>query len=212
MTSLFYFEYKVHRKSLTRAESTPLLFSRLLCQVLEHIGFPTEPRLERRRDCEAILTVDRWQSRPHAFHLPPSEPVEDQPAADRPTEDQPPPVVHTEEHQVPVLATTAPLPIAPASSAPLEPPTPSTTAPADVAGPSTSTPPPHHITISTRDFLVIMEAVRTFSTTSASFVTAYPALAERMTHIEAAMAQNQAILMQIQSHLGLPPISPSMPA
>ena len=60
MTSLFHFEDKVHRKSLPRAESTPLLFSRLLCQVLEHIGFRDEPRLECRRDCEAILTVDRW--------------------------------------------------------------------------------------------------------------------------------------------------------
>ena len=60
MTSLFHFEDKVHRKSLTGAESTPLLFLRLLCQVLEHIDSPPEPRLERRRDCEAILTVDRW--------------------------------------------------------------------------------------------------------------------------------------------------------
>ena len=31
MTSLFHFEDKVHRKSLPRAESTPLLFPRLLC-------------------------------------------------------------------------------------------------------------------------------------------------------------------------------------
>ena len=44
MTTLFHFEDKVHRKSLSQAESTPLLFSRLLFQVLEHIGFPDEPR------------------------------------------------------------------------------------------------------------------------------------------------------------------------
>ena len=31
MTYLFHFEDKVHRRSLTRAESTPLLFPRLLC-------------------------------------------------------------------------------------------------------------------------------------------------------------------------------------
>ena len=31
MTSLFHFKDKVHRKSLPRAESTPLLFLRLLC-------------------------------------------------------------------------------------------------------------------------------------------------------------------------------------
>ena len=48
MTSLFHFEDKVHRRNLTLAESTPLLFPRLLCQVLEHIGFPNEPRIEHR--------------------------------------------------------------------------------------------------------------------------------------------------------------------
>ena len=134
MTSLFHFEDKVHRKSLTRAESTSLLFPRLLCQVLEHMGFPAEARLERHRYCEAILTVDRWQTRPRTFHLPPPEPAEDQPAADLPAEEQPPPIVHTEEHQVPAssvptLATTAPLPTAPASSASLEPSASNTTAP-----------------------------------------------------------------------------------
>ena len=58
MTSLFHFEDRVHRRSLPRAESLPLLFPRLLCQVLENIGFPAEPRLERRRGCEATLTID----------------------------------------------------------------------------------------------------------------------------------------------------------
>ena len=48
MTSLFHFEDRVHYRSLPRAESLPFLFPRLLCQVLEHIGFPTEARLERR--------------------------------------------------------------------------------------------------------------------------------------------------------------------
>ena len=60
MTSLFHFEDKVHHKNLTRAETIPLLFPRLLCQVLEHIGFPTEPMLERHLDCDEVLTVDRW--------------------------------------------------------------------------------------------------------------------------------------------------------
>ena len=45
MIALFHFEDMVHRRDLTKAESTPLLFPRLLCQVLEHIGFPAEPRL-----------------------------------------------------------------------------------------------------------------------------------------------------------------------
>ena len=71
MTSLFHFEDRVHRRSLPCIKSLPLLFPRLLCQVLEHIGFPIEPRLECRRGCEATLTIDRWCARPRAFHLPP---------------------------------------------------------------------------------------------------------------------------------------------
>ena len=85
MTSLFHFEDKVHRRSLSRAESTPLLFPRLLCQVLEHIGFPDEPRLERRRDSATSLIVDRWRLMPRSVSLP----AEDQPAADIPAEEQP---------------------------------------------------------------------------------------------------------------------------
>ena len=71
MTSLFHFEEKVHRRNLTQAESTPLLFPRLLYQVLEHLGFPDEPRLECRRGCEDVLTINRWPRLPRAQHLPP---------------------------------------------------------------------------------------------------------------------------------------------
>ena len=73
MTSLFHLEDRVHRRSLPHAESMPLLFPRLLCQILEHIGFSVEPRLERHRGCEAILTIDRWRARPRAFHHPPRD-------------------------------------------------------------------------------------------------------------------------------------------
>ena len=76
MTSLFHFEDKVHRMSLPHAESIPLLFPRLLCQVLEHIGLPTEPRIERR--------LDRARSVPHYFHLQPPDDVEDDLAEDLP--------------------------------------------------------------------------------------------------------------------------------
>ena len=48
MTSLLQFEEKVHRKDLARAESIPLLMPRLLCYVLEQMGFLEEPRLEMR--------------------------------------------------------------------------------------------------------------------------------------------------------------------
>ena len=93
MTSLFHFEDKVYRRSLSRAESTPLLFPRLLCQVLEHLGFSDEPRLEHRRDSTASLTVDWWWLLPYSVPLP----AEDQPAVDISTEEQPPLVEHFRE-------------------------------------------------------------------------------------------------------------------
>ena len=98
MTSLFHFEDKFHHRNLTKAKSMPLLFPLLLCQVSKHIGFPIEPRLQRRRDCDAILTVDWWQTRPRAFHLPPPVPTKDQPATDFPVEEQLSLTVHTKEN------------------------------------------------------------------------------------------------------------------
>ena len=48
MTVFLHFEEKVHRKGLAQAEAIPLLMPTLLCHVLEHLGFPEEPRIERR--------------------------------------------------------------------------------------------------------------------------------------------------------------------
>ena len=81
------------------------------------------------------------------------------------------------------------------------------TAQSNIAGPSTSAEPLQYITFSTRDFLALMETVRTFSATTASFGASQATLTERMTRTEAAVGQIQASLMQLQSHLGLPTIS-----
>ena len=62
MTALLYFEEKVHRKKLLRADAIPLLFPRLLCQILEHLGYPSEPQLERRCIFREIFTLDKWTS------------------------------------------------------------------------------------------------------------------------------------------------------
>ena len=59
MTSLLHFEEKVHRKGLARAEGLPLLMSRLLSQVMEHLGFLEEPRIERRISCTQVLSTER---------------------------------------------------------------------------------------------------------------------------------------------------------
>ena len=66
MTSLFHFEDKIHCKNLNQVEAIPLLFPRLLFKVLEHLGFPIEPRLEHRRVCGAIFTIEKWQFMPGA--------------------------------------------------------------------------------------------------------------------------------------------------
>ena len=69
MTSLMHFEEKVHRKSLVRVESLSLLMPRLLFQVLEHLGFPAEPRIERRIRCIVVLSLERVMTMPVSFLL-----------------------------------------------------------------------------------------------------------------------------------------------
>ena len=69
MTSLMHFEEKVHRKGLVRADSLPLLMPRLLCQVLEHMGFPEEPRLEMRMRCPQVMSLERVMAMPLSFIL-----------------------------------------------------------------------------------------------------------------------------------------------
>ena len=153
MTSLLHFEDKVHRRNMTRAEAIPLLFPRLLCQILEHLGFLEEPRLERRRVCEDLLTIGRWPRLLRARHLSPQDLAEDI-AVNHPEEDTEEPQVASSA--VPITTTESPAPPAPTAT----------------EGPSTSAAPPQHISISTRDFLAIMDAVRSFLATSASFTAA----------------------------------------
>ena len=67
MTSLLHFEDKVHQKGLARAESLPLLMPRLLCQVLEHLGFSEEPRIEMRVKFPQVLSMERAMVMPMSF-------------------------------------------------------------------------------------------------------------------------------------------------
>ena len=96
------------------------------------------------------------------------------------------------------------------SSSPVPPPT--AQAPPETTGPSsTSQQPSEHILVTSRDFLAVMDVVRTLAATSASLAASQTALAERMARAEVTLAQNQAILLQIQSHLGLPPVTVTAP-
>ncbi|RVW26585.1 hypothetical protein CK203_113197 [Vitis vinifera] len=79
LAALLYFEEKVHKKKLQRADTIPLLFPRLLCQILEHLGAPpaapassqpstsAEPRMaipisEYRELCRSLETLTASQS------------------------------------------------------------------------------------------------------------------------------------------------------
>ena len=146
MTALLHFEEKVHRKDLARAKAIPLLMPRLLCQVLEHLGFPEEPRIERRQSCPQILSRERTLFMPLSFLLHPQEEVEDDFAEDLPRGEQPVPVVEVERTSV-------------LDSSPSVPPH-TTPAPLETAGPSsTSQEPPEHIPGTSRDFLAVLDAV-----------------------------------------------------
>ena len=133
MTSLFHFEDKVHYRNLTRAEAIPLLFPRLLCQILEHLGFPEEPRLERRRAFQNILSINRWPRLPRTHHLSPHDGAE-RIAVSHLAEDTEHP--HIASSAVPITTTESPA------------------SPAPSKGPSTSAAPPQHISISAQNFLI----------------------------------------------------------
>ena len=193
MTALLHFEEKVHRRDLARAEAIPLLMSRLLFHVLEHLGFPKEPRIERRQSCSQILSQERTLSMPLSFLLHQQGEVEDDYAEDLPRGEQPAPVMEVERTSVPDSSPSVPPPIAP-------------TPPETVGPSSTSQEPPEHIPTTYRDLLAVMDAVCTLTTTTASLAAAQTALAERMARAEVTLAQNQVILLQIQSHLGLLPV------
>ena len=190
MTTLLHFEEKVHRKGLARAEAIPLLMPRLLCHVLEHVGFPEEPRIERRQSCPHIVSLEWTLSMPLSFLLHQQEEVVDDYVEDLPRGEQP---VSVPDASPPVPPSIAP-------------------APPETAGASSSSQQPsEHIPVTSRDFLAVMDAVRALATTTASLAASQTALAERMARAEVTLAQNQAILLQIQSHLGFPPVTMTEP-
>ena len=57
----------------------------------------------------------------------------------------------------------------------------------------------------------MMDAIRTCAATSTSLTASQTELVERMALTEVTLAQNQAILLQIQSHLGLPLVTVTEP-
>ena len=179
MTSLLQFEEKVHRKDLARAESIPLLMPRLLCYVLEQMGFLEEPRLEMRARCLHVVSVDRVMTMPVSFHIRPQdqEEVPGQEAADHHVDDIPAP--EPEVQRTPISDRSPPSPPHTTSAA------------ADAPGPSYSAHhSPEYIHASSREIAGVMDAICSLAATQAAQ--------------DQRLAQCQSMLTQIMTHLGLP--------
>ena len=165
MTSLFHFEEKIHKKNLSRAETIPLMFLRLLCHVLEHLSFSDEPYHERRWVCEATFTIEKWQFVPRAPSLPAYPSSEVDPHINPPQVQMPPATPTQEPHITTSASPTSDL--VPATSVPTTHSSP--LAPIVPASPSSSSPPLASINITAPYFLAIMVAVNNFAFTSQSF-------------------------------------------
>ena len=181
MASLLQFEEKVHRKDLARAESIPLLMPRLLCYVLEQMGFPEEPRLEMRARCLHVVSVDRVMTMPVSFHIRPQdqEEVPGQEADDHHADDIPAP--EPEVQRTPISDRSPPSP----------PHTTSAAAPTDTPGPSYSAHhSPEYTHVSSREIAGVMDAICSLAATQAAQ--------------DQRLAQCHSMLTHIMTHLGLP--------
>ena len=186
MTSLLQFEEKVHRKDLARAESIPLLMPRLLCYVLEQMGFPEEPGIEMRARCLQVVAVDRVMTMPVSFHIRPQdqEEVPGEEAEDAHT-DVPAPEPEVQRIPTPISDRSPPSP----------PHTTSAAAPTDTPGPSYSAHhSPEYTHVSSREIAGVMDAICTLAATQAA---QHAAQEQRLT-------QCYTMLQQIMTHLGLP--------
>ena len=181
MTSLMHFKENVHQKGLVRAESLLLLMPRLLCHVLEHLGFLEEPRIERRVRCPLVLSLERVMTMPVSFLLiqQDQEEVPDQVAEDSHRGDMHAPEPERERSPVPHMSPTSP------------PPHSTSVAAADTPGPSYSAHhSPEYVHTSSRDIAGVMDAICLLVATQAAQ--------------DQRLAQCHTMLQQIMTHLGLP--------
>ena len=118
---MLHFGEKVHRKGLARAEGLPLLMPRLLSQVLEHLGFPEEPHIERRISCTQVLSTERSLYMPISIVLQQQdkEDVADEIAEDPPRGEDPIPEMEVEVEKTPIPDLSPPSPPPPPSAQPL---------------------------------------------------------------------------------------------
>ena len=165
MTSLMHFEEKVHRKDLVRAESIPLLMPRLLSQVLEHMGFPAEPRIEMRVRCPLVMSVERVMTMPVSFHLrqQDQEEIPDQVAKDSHRDDIPAPEPEIQRSPAPQMSPSSPPPHTTSAAA------------ANTPGPSYSAHhSPEYVHASSREIAGVMDAICSLAATQAARIRGWP--------------------------------------
>ena len=195
MASLLYFEENVHRKKLLRADAIPLLFLRLLCQILEHLGYPSEPHLERRCICREIFTLDKWTSmiaydaEPGALAGPEHLEI---PHPEHPREPQLVEILADMRALAPAVPSTRPMPKVASSTPPAIP-----EALSVIPFTSESSPPSESgITISISEF---RDLCHTLQTLTQQMI----ALRAYQEQIITTQTQHTAILSQIHHHLGI---------
>nr|CAN62950.1 hypothetical protein VITISV_027607 [Vitis vinifera] len=183
LAALLYFEEKVHKKKLQRVDTIPFLFPRLLCQILEHLGYPSEPQLERKRIFRELFTLDKWNNMT-TYRV--DQPKRPQPATRRASPRHIPEGITVAAPAIP----RAP-PVASASSQP-----------------STSAEPRMAIPISKyRELCCALETLTASQSSLAQEMAAIRACQEQML---ATQAQHTAILRQLWLHFDLPPaVEPS---
>ena len=141
--------------------------------------------------CPQVLSIERSLYMPLSILPQQQEEAADDIAENLPRGEQPGPEVEVERTSVPDISPPVPPPTAPA--------------PPETAGPSsTSQQSLEHIPVSYRELSVVMDVVRVLATTQAS-------LAKRMARAEVTLVRNHAMLLQIQSHLDLLPVSMTEP-
>ena len=158
MTSLMQLEEKVHQKDLVRVESIPRLMPRLLCQVLEHMGFPAEPMIEMRARCPLVLSAERVMTMPVSFHLrqQDQEEVPSQDPEDAHRDDMPAPEPEIQRSPAPQM------------SPPSPPPHTTSAAAADTPGPSYSAHhSPEYVHASSREIAGVMDSICSLAATQA---------------------------------------------
>ena len=164
-----------------KVESIPLLMPRLICQVLEHMGFPEEPRLEMRVRCPLVMSVERVMTMPVSFHLRPQdqEEVPGQEAEDAHINDIPAPEPEIQRSPAPPMSPSSP------------PPHTTSVAATDTLSPSYSAHhSPEYIHASSREIAGVMDAICSLAATQVAQ--------------DQRLAQCHSMLTQIMAHLGLP--------